>query len=59
MLYETFSIDEDYFGKQKTVDIIPGGSEIDLTNENKDLYVESKAFYVLYLKIKKQMDAFL
>jgi hypothetical protein len=36
MLYETFSIDLDYFGNQKTVDIIPGGSEIDLTNENKE-----------------------
>jgi hypothetical protein len=36
MLYETFSIDVDHFGTQKTVDIIPGGSEIDLTNENKE-----------------------
>ena len=25
-LYETFSIDHDYFGQQKTIDIIPGGS---------------------------------
>lgn len=49
MLYETFSIDIDYFGNQKTVDIIPGGSEIDLTDENKEQYVESKAFYFLYL----------
>jgi hypothetical protein len=36
---ETFCVDEDYFGKMKTIDLIPGGRDIDVTNENKDYYV--------------------
>jgi E3 ubiquitin-protein ligase NEDD4 len=47
-LYETFSIDQDYFGKNLTIDIVPGGSEMDLTNENKEYYVERKAYFLLY-----------
>lgn len=36
----TFSVDDDQFGETKTVDLIPGGSEIAVTNENKKRYVE-------------------
>lgn len=36
----TFSIDDDQFGERKTVDLIPNGSNIPVTNENKKQYVE-------------------
>jgi E3 ubiquitin-protein ligase HUWE1 len=56
---ETFSITNDYFGRPEEVELIPGGKDIDVTNENKEYYVERKAYFHLYKNIQKQMDAFL
>ena len=50
-LYEGFSVEENYFGKTKSVDLVPGGRDIDLTNENKEWYVERKAYYHLYKSV--------
>lgn len=36
----TFSVDDEQFGERKTIDLIPNGSEIPVTNENKKQYVE-------------------
>jgi len=41
------------------IDLIPNGRNIDLKNENKEYYVERKAYYTLYLSVQKQIDAFL
>ena len=41
--YETFCIEQEYFGTTKIIDIIENGQNIDLTNENKEFYVERKA----------------
>lgn len=56
---ETFSITNDYFGRPEEVELIPGGKDIDVTNENKEYYVERKAYFHLYKNIQKQMDSFL
>ena len=48
-LYETFCIEQEYFGTTKVIDIIENGQNIDLTNENKEFYVERKAYYLMYL----------
>lgn len=37
----TFSTDDERFGETTTIDLKPGGSEIEVTNENKKEYVES------------------
>jgi E3 ubiquitin-protein ligase HUWE1 len=58
-LYETFCIEEDYFGKPQMIDLIPGGSEIDVNYDNRELYVEKKAYYTLYKTVQRQIDAFL
>lgn len=58
-IQQTFSTQLTYLGKTEEIDLIPGGSDIDVTNETKALYVEKKAYYHLYVGIKKQMDAFL
>jgi len=58
-LMETFSITNDYFGRPEEVELIPGGKDIDVTNENKEYYVERKAYFHLYKNIQKQMDSFL
>lgn len=39
--------------------MVPGGRDIDVTNENKEFYVERKAYFHLYKSVQKQMDAFL
>ena len=39
--------------------MIPNGRNIDLKNENKEYYVERKAYYTLYLSVQKQIDAFI
>ena len=36
----TFSTDDERFGETVTIDLKPGGSEIDVTNDNKLEYVE-------------------
>jgi len=36
----TFSTDDDRFGETISIDLKPGGSEIEVTNENKREYVE-------------------
>lgn len=41
------------------IDLIPNGRNVDLKNENKEYYVERKAYYTLYLSVQKQIDAFL
>lgn len=58
-LYETFSAQFDYFGKTEYVDLIPGGRDIDVTAENKEHYVERKAYFHLYKSVQQQIDAFL
>jgi E3 ubiquitin-protein ligase NEDD4 len=40
VLDQTFSVDDEQFGETKTVDLKPGGREIQVTNENKKEYVE-------------------
>lgn len=50
---------EDYFGRPDTVELVPGGDDIDVTNENKEYYVERKAYYHLYKSVQEQIDAFL
>lgn len=36
----TFSIDDEKFGERDTIDLIPDGRNIPVTNENKHKYVE-------------------
>lgn len=36
----TFSIDDEKFGERATIDLIPDGRNIPVTNENKHKYVE-------------------
>jgi len=38
---------------------VPGGRDIDVSNDNKHYYVERKAYYQLYMSVQKQVDSFL
>lgn len=43
----------------QTIDLIPDGSKIAVTNENKSDYLNALAQYRLSTKVKVQVDAFL
>ncbi|GAA6006127.1 hypothetical protein JCM11491_002040 [Sporobolomyces phaffii] len=55
----TFSVEREEFGVVETVDLIPNGRNIAVTNENKGEYVRLIADQRLSIEIKDQMDALL
>lgn len=59
IIYNTFSTEEEHFGEQIAIDLIPGGSEIEVTEENKKEYVEALVQYRIAKRIAPQMEAFL
>ena len=59
MIDETFSVTEDRFGELVTLDLIPGGQEIAVTEENKTEYVNAVVDYRVSKRVKAQFDAFI
>ncbi|GLB43810.1 putative HECT-domain-containing protein [Lyophyllum shimeji] len=53
-----FTIAIDEFGQTKTVDLIPNGSNITVTRENRLQYIQLVAHYRLTKQIKLQSEAF-
>ena len=41
------------------IELVEGGKDMEVDDNNKFEYVQKKAYYKLYLSIKKQVDAFL
>lgn len=59
VLTDTFSIDNDKFGVTETIDFIPGGRTIAVTEENKHEYVRLMTEWRLTGSVKEQLDEFL
>jgi E3 ubiquitin-protein ligase HUWE1 len=57
--FETFSVDVDKFGVTETVDLIPNGRNIPVTEENKHEYVRHVVDYRLVTSVSGQLDNFL
>lgn len=55
----TFSVETDDFGNMKTIDLLPNGREIPVTEENKQEYVRLITEQKLTVAIKDQINAFL
>lgn len=55
----TFSEVSNVLGETKTIDLIPNGRNIDVTNENKDKYIRRVVRYKLVESIKRQMNEFM
>ncbi|KAK2760859.1 hypothetical protein FQN54_002099 [Arachnomyces sp. PD_36] len=55
----TFSIDDEQFGERNTVDLIPNGSNIAVTNENKKQYVELVTEWKIQKRVEEQFNAFI
>lgn len=54
-----FSVDEDFFGQMQQHELKPGGSEIPVTNENKQEYIDLVIQWRFVSRILPQMTAFL
>lgn len=53
-----FSITYEFFGENRTVDLIEGGSSIPVTNENRAEYVDLYVNYLLDVSVEPQFHAF-
>ena len=54
----TFSVDVDSYGKQTTIELVPGGTSINVTQENKHKYVEKYIDWLFNHSIGQLFDAF-
>lgn len=59
IIIETFSVETDDYGEVKTIDLVPNGREISVTEENKHEYVRLVVEYRLQTSVKEQVDNFL
>lgn len=57
--FETFSFEVDKFGVTETVDLMPGGRDIAVTEDNKHEYVRLVVEYKLIKSVQEQLDHFL
>ena len=53
-----FTVTQDEFGVAKSVELIPNGSNIPVTKENRSKYIYLVSLYKLSRQIRKQSDAF-
>lgn len=59
IITETFSADSDKFGVVETVDFIPDGRNVPVTESNKHEYVRLMVEFKLTGSVKEQLDEFL
>ena len=59
IITETFSVDNDKFGILETIEFIPNGRNIAVTEENKHEYVRLMVEWKLTGSVKEQLDEFL
>lgn len=55
----TFSLDDSIFGETQNVELIPGGANIAVTEENKEEYIEAVISWRFVNRIEKQMNQIL
>ena len=53
-----FTINMDYFGEVRTFDLKPGGSDISVTKDNRQEYVDRYLDHIFNKSVQKQFDAF-
>ena len=58
VIYSTFSVEDERFGEKVTVELKPGGKDIEVTNENKREYVELITEWRIQKRVEEQFNAF-
>lgn len=56
---ETFTTTEERFGELHTIELTPGGADINVTEENKKEYVDHVVEYRISKRVKDQFEAFM
>jgi E3 ubiquitin-protein ligase HUWE1 len=59
VITETFSVEVDEFGARRTINLIPDGSNIPVTNDNKQDYVRHMVEHRLLHSVNEQINNFL
>ncbi|EMC97125.1 hypothetical protein BAUCODRAFT_67918 [Baudoinia panamericana UAMH 10762] len=59
VIYSTFSVEDERFGEKVTVELKPGGKDIEVTNENKKEYVELITEWRIQKRVEEQFNAFI
>ncbi|KAI9835552.1 MAG: hypothetical protein M1819_002003 [Sarea resinae] len=54
----TFSTDDERFGETVTIDLKPGGRDIEVTNENKKEYIDLITEWRIQKRVEEQFNAF-
>ena len=54
-----FTVTTDYFGRIEEKELIPGGQNVKVNDENKIEYFEKMGYFRMYESIKQQIDSFL
>ncbi|KAJ1922147.1 hypothetical protein H4219_000009 [Mycoemilia scoparia] len=55
----TFTVEDDHFGERDEIELKEGGKDIEVTEENKQEFVDLKVRYLICDRVKEQFDAFL
>ncbi|CCO26119.1 hypothetical protein BN14_00136 [Rhizoctonia solani AG-1 IB] len=56
---ETFTTVEERFGELVTIELRPGGADVEVTEDNKKEYVDAVIEYRIQKRVKEQFDAFM
>ncbi|AAW44909.1 hypothetical protein CNBL0210 [Cryptococcus deneoformans B-3501A] len=59
VIEDTFSITEEHFGEVVTVDLKPGGRDVEVTEDNKKDYVDLVTEYRISKRVSEQFQAFM
>ena len=59
VIEETFTTAEDRFGEMVTIELKPGGAEVDVTEENKKEYVDLVVEYRIFKRVQEQFESFM
>ena len=59
VIEETFTTAEERFGEMVTIELKPGGAEVDVTEENKKEYVDLVVEYRIFKRVQEQFEAFM
>lgn len=59
VLEETFTVIDERFGETLTIELIPGGADIPVTEENKKEFVRLKVEFIMLRRVEEQYAAFM
>jgi len=57
-IYETFAVEDEVFGEKVTIDLKPGGRDVEVTNDNKKEWVELVTEWRIQKRVDEQFTAF-